>query len=50
MGLVTVAVRFCAGNVSFRYYGLIKIGVHTSALCCVNVLVENVRDLRTRSF
>jgi hypothetical protein len=50
MELVTVAVGFCAGNVSFRYYGLITIGVHKSALCCVNALVENVRDLPARNF
>jgi hypothetical protein len=50
MELVTVPVRFSARIISFLYYGLITISVHKSALCCVNVLVENVRDLPTRSF
>jgi hypothetical protein len=50
MELVTVPVRFREGNIYFRYYGLITIGVHKRALCCVKVLMENIRDLRTRIF
>jgi hypothetical protein len=50
MELVTVTVRFRGGNIYFRYYGLITIVVHKTALCFVKVLMENVRDLRTRSF
>jgi len=50
MELVIVVVRFRAGNMSFRYYGLITIGVHKRALCCTNVLVSNILDSPTRSF
>jgi hypothetical protein len=50
MELVTVTVRFREGYISFRYYALITICVHKRALCCVNVLVENIRDFPTRCF
>jgi len=53
MELVTVAVRFRAGNIPFRYYGLMTIGARKRALCVFfffNFLVENIRELPTRSF
>ena len=37
MELPTVAVRFRAGNIPFRYYGLMTIGVRKRALCCSKV-------------